>query len=254
MAKILNAIVNQAINEFMRPAVEKIPPAALQIMKKVGFDKILPVVSILFTSLFPKEKYSWGEALNDFTTEITAELRRIINEKVGEASEEDATAGSQKSADGYQTLSKLLLNPQVFDEIDELLASISALFLGPNGKPRPEKEIKQIMAIFASLEPENLYVFLRLQQLEQQQYLNLYLKKTEEKSLEEAIKDFKKDVAKLKEGGHIVYLELLSPVLKKIDSVFGGCGLVDERTAKLIETTANWRARAEAFRDRHRRR
>lgn len=248
--KVISAIVNQAINEFMRPLVEKVPVEALRIMKKVGFDKMLPIISIVFTSLFPKEKYSWGEALNDFSTEVTAELRRIINEKVGEEEGgEYTTVESKKTPDSLKAFNRIFLTPQLADEINNLLSAFSELFKDSTGKEKSAKEIKKIMALLANMDPENLYVFLKQDRTTREMYLGLFIKKVEEKSLEELIKDLKTELVELREGGRVAYQELVVPAIDKIAPTLkwldDACG---PGTEIEIKTTA-FEQRAKKFRD-----
>ncbi len=249
MAKVLNAIVNQAINEFMRPLVEKVPVGALQIMKKVGFDKILPIISIAFTSLFPKEKYSWGEALNDFSTEITAELRRIINEKVGEESGDVITHGEPKIKKGARGLNRIFLSPELSDEISDLLTAFADLFKTSEGKEKPKKEQKDIIALLADMDPENLYVFLKQDRTTREMYLGLFIKKTEEKSLEDSIKDLKAELVKLREGGKVAYHELVIPAVDKITPALKWLDNACGPGTKIEIITTAFEQKAKKFRD-----
>lgn len=250
MAKVVGAIVNQAINEFMRPLVEKVPIPALRIMKKVGFDKILPIISVVFTALFPREKYSWGESLNDFTTEITAELRRIINEKVGEEEGgEYTTVESKKTPNNLKALNRIFLTPQLVGEINNLLTAFSELFEDSAGKKKSAKEIKKIMAMLADMGPENLYVFLKQDKPTREMYLGLFVKKVEEKSLEESIKDLKTELAKLREGGGVACQELVKPVFDKITPALKWLGDACKPGTEIEIKTTAFEKRAKKFRD-----
>lgn len=242
--KIGEAVLNQIINDFVRPMVkgviDQLPDGAAHFLRKMKIHHLGKLGSVIFSSKL-SEKIPYGDSVKELVSEIASEFSATLEER--------AKGQGKAIPAGESSLYKLLLNPQLINESAALLAAFIDLMSG-----KTDKEKKVIYGFLEKMDEKEIFIFLNQDKSFRDDYIKAFAKKAEEKSLEEAIKDFKKDVAKLKEGGRIVYSELLSPVLKKIDSVFGGCGLVDERTAELIETTANWRARAEAFRNRHRRR
>lgn len=242
--KVGEAVLNQVINDFVRPMVkgivDQLPEGMAHFLRKMKMHHLGKLGSVIFSSIL-SEKIPYGDSIKELVSEVASEFSATLEER--------AKGGGATKPAGASSLYRIFLDPQLIDEKIELLTAYSELVTGKAGK-----EQKAIESFLETMDPAEIYIFLMQEKSYRDDYIKAFVKKAEEKSLEEAIKDFEKEAAKLKEGGRIVYSELLSPVLKKIDSVFGGCGLVDERTAELIETTANWRARAEAFRDRHRRR
>lgn len=242
------AIFGQAITEFTKPTVDKIPTSILKILKSVGIDKALPIISIALSTVFSKDKYPWGDKFGDFIAEATAELRRAMNEKVG-GGEEDAPADKGKvTTERVKNLNCVLLNPRLVKEVTALLTTFAELFKDNAGKDRTEKEKKQILALLNQMNGKELYVFLAGEKEVRDRYLDAFVKKATEKSFEEALKDFKDELRKLAERAKIVCHEILipgwnmvKPALDKVDGHFAA-------TEPIGGAIVSFRQRAEAFR------
>lgn len=216
-----DAIVGQVITEFTKPAVDKIPASVLRILKSVGLDKALPIISVALSTIFSKEKYAWGDKFGDFTAEATAELRRAINEKIGDGEGETPADKKTTAAEGVKSLNRILLNPRLAKETAILLTALAELFKDKDGNDRTEKEKKQIFALLNQMGGKELYVFLSSDKEVRECYLDAFVKKATEKSFEEALKDFKTDLKKLVEKAKIVYAEIIVPSLDKLDEWTG---------------------------------
>ena len=247
------AIIGQVITEFTKPAVDKIPTSILRILKSVGLDKALPIISIALSTVFSKDKYPWGDKFGDFIAEATAELRRAINEKVGGGEEDTPVDKGKVTTERIKNLNCILLNPRLAKEATALLTTFAELFKDNAGKDRAEKEKKQILALLNQMNGKELYVFLASEKNVRDQYLDAFIKKVTEKSFEEALKDFKDELRKLVEKTKIVYHEIfipgwnmVKPTLDKVDGHFAA-------TEPIGKAIVSLRQRAEDFRARQRR-
>lgn len=204
----LGALLDQAITEWTRPLVEKIPLPILQIMKKAGMDKILPVLSIAIGTALSKSGFAFGDGLGDFVAEFTAEIRRVMNEKVSEEGITEPTKGERGKAG---ILNQILLGLDA-SEITEIFSAFAELFKNDEGQARPEKEVKQILALLEQMDGKELYVFLKLEKAHRDTYLKIFIKKAEIKPLAESIKDFKTEIQKTRAELKIIKDEILVPV------------------------------------------
>jgi len=212
----LSALFDQAITEWTRPMVEKIPLPILQTMKKVGMDKILPVLGVAFSTALSSSKIAFGDSLGDFVSELTAETRRIMNQKVSgeETSEPTKSRSAKKTQAGI--LNQILPGLDA-NEITDIFTTFAQLFSDATGKDKPEKEVKQILALIEQMDSKELYVFLKLDKTQRDFYLKIFVKRTEEKSLAESVKELKKDLRKFKAEIKMVREELLTPAWRKIE-------------------------------------
>ena len=205
-----DAIIEQAINEFTRPLVKRINPATLQLLHKVGIDKILPVIGVGFSTAL-REKF--GSKTADVISELTAELRRAI----GEAAEGGVTAPETKPEKGKvsDTVLSVIFNPEIAKETKKLVEAWADLFK-KDGQERPKKEQQQIIALIGRMGPQELYIFLTQKKTLRDQALDAFIKKTTEKPFEEAVKEFKEDVKKIVANAKTIYQEILAPIGQKI--------------------------------------
>ncbi|MFA5230678.1 MAG: hypothetical protein WC422_04965 [Candidatus Paceibacterota bacterium] len=220
------AVVGQLITEYTRPIVEKIPMSALQMLKSVGAEKVLPVVAVILSTFFSKEKFPmFGDKFGDFIAEFTAELRRAINDKAGDG-EEISTADKKEksiSESGVKNFNRVLLNEKLLDEgkLVNLLAAFAELFKDAAGADRTEKEKKQILALLNQMEAKDLIVFLSAAPEVRELYLGAFVKKAKEKSFTEALAEFKKDLKEFKQKAAVVKDEIIDPIFKKLDEITG---------------------------------
>lgn len=214
---LMDAVIEQSINEFTRPLVKKISPATLQMLKKMGADKILPVLSVGFQTFF-KDKF--GGKTSDVIAEVSAELRRAILEDSGETTTGDAKVTA--SRDGVEKkVFSTIFNPEISKKTASLVNTWVGLFKNDSGEERPEKEKKQIFSLIDKMGPQEFYVFLTQRKADRDQILNSFIKKTTEKSFEEAVEEFKKDVKKLVAKAKVVKDEVVAPVFQKVDELTG---------------------------------
>lgn len=241
--KVGEAVLNQVINDFVRPMVkgivDQLPEGMAHFLRKMKMHHLGKLGSVIFSSVL-SEKIPYGDSIKELVSEVASEFSATLEER--------AKGGGATKPAGASSLYRIFLDPQLIDEKIELLTAYSELVTGKTGK-----EQKAIESFLETMDPAEIYIFLMQEKPYRDDYIKAFVKKAEEKSLEEAIKDFKKDIIKLKESGRTVYAELLKPTLKKVDSLLGPCGLVDENLARLNERALTFRERAEAFRERHRR-
>ncbi len=205
-----DAIIEQAINEFTRPLVKKINPATLQLLHKIGIDKILPVIGVGFSTAL-REKF--GSKTADVISELTAELRRAIGETAeGEIATPETKPEKGKISD---MVLSVIFNPEIAEETKKLIESWTNLFK-KDGKERPKKEQQQILSLIGKMGPQELYIFLTQEMAVRHQALDAFIKKTAEKPFEEAVKEFKEDVKKLVANAKIIHQEIFVPIGAKI--------------------------------------
>jgi hypothetical protein len=136
-----DAVIEQAINEFTRPLVKRINPATLQLLHKMGVDKILPVIGVGFSTAL-REKF--GSKTADVISELTAELRRAIGETAaGEIVAPETKLEKGKVSD---TVLSIIFNPEIAEETTKLIEAWSDLFK-KEGQERPKKEQQQILSL-----------------------------------------------------------------------------------------------------------
>lgn len=250
---LMDAVIEQSINEFTRPLVKKISPATLQMLKKMGADKILPVLSVGFQTFF-KDKF--GGKTSDVIAEVSAELRRAILEDSGETTATAVDAKIATSRDGVEKkVFSAIFNPEISDQTVSLVNAWVGLFKDDNGDERPEKERKQILFLTGQMGPQELYIFLTQKKVARNKILNAFIKKTTEKPFEEAVKEFKEDVKKLAGKAKVVHEEIFVPIgakikphlenlkstLKEVDEQFAVTGPIGKELVAAEQWALNFR-------------
>lgn len=203
-----DAVLGQIITTYVRPAVTQIPLPVLQVMKRVGLDKALPVISVALSTVFSKEKYKWGDKFGDFVAEASAETVRAINEKVDGKATDTVKAESRADSDA---LNQVLFG-QDLDEVPNLIAAFTELFQDAAGNEKSEKEKKQVNSLIAGMDARDLYVFLKLPKADREKYMAVFIKKTKEKTTAQAIQEFKESIQASLAGVKMVHEELFKPV------------------------------------------
>jgi hypothetical protein len=251
---LMDAVIEQSINEFTRPLVKKISPATLQMLKKIGADKILPILSVGFQTFF-KDKF--GGKTSDVIAEVSAELRRAILEDSGETM---VAVGDVKTATSRGGVEKkafsVIFNSEISDKTVSLVNAWVELFKNDSAEERPEKEKKQILSLIGQMEPSELFVFLTQKKNIRGKVLNTFLAKAAtEKPFEEAIKEFKEDVEKLMEKAKIIHQEIFVPIgakvkphienlkstLKEVDDQFSETGAIGKELVAMERWAKNFR-------------
>jgi hypothetical protein len=254
---LMDAVIEQSINEFTRPLIQKIKPETLSLLKKIGADKFLPVLSIGLQTFF-KEKF--GGKTGDVVAEVSAELRRAIVENTDGGGEISSKTSTSSASGIEKTVFSVIFNPEISDKTVELLNAWIGLFKNDLGEERPEKEKKQIYSLVEKMSLQETLVFLTQTEQNRKAIINSFIKTTVEKSFETAIKEFKEDVKKLVANVKTIHAEILVPIGKKIepyiekaverfkevDTAFAEGGIVGREIVSLRE-------RSEQFRNRRRR-
>lgn len=254
---LLEPIFDQVVTEYTRPTLRKIPIPILISLKKIGLAKILPLIGVALSTLVRQKKSWWSDRVGDTISEATAELRRLINEAAGEEGAVAPTGEPTKVAEKVKkSLISILLNPELEDELATLLQSLSELFKDKDGKDISDKERGKILALLGQLSPTELLGFLKAQKANRDILLNLFIKKVEEKSLTEAIKELKENLQKFKAEMKVVREELLKPAWSKIEPKLEKVGKklkeLDGKCApggKVHKKTTAFRSWAERLRD-----
>ncbi len=250
---LMDSIIEQSINEFTRPLIQKINPATIALLRKIGADKFLPILSVGLQTFF-KDKF--GGKTGDIIAEISAELRRVILETSDDGGSIAKTSTAVTSGI-EKTVFSVIFNSEISDQTVSLAEAWVKLFKNDLGEERPEKEKKQIFSLIDKMGPQELLVFLTQGEQERKTIINSFIKKTTEKPFEEAVKEFKDDVKKLVANAKTLYEEILVPVgetikphlqnatekLKKVDNRFANNGDI----GKEIIDLKGW---SKQFRDR----
>lgn len=238
-----DAVLGQAITTYVRPAVTKIPLSVLQVMEKTGMDKILPILSVALSTVFSKNKYTWGDKFGDLIAELSAETVRVMNEKVGGKTKETVKTESGINAN---VVNQVLFG-QELDEVASLVTAFSELYQ-VQGVERPEKEKGQINHLIAEMDASELYVFLKLSKDVREKHIATFVKKAKaEKTSKQAVKEFKKNIRAAVANLKMVHKELLAPAWENVKQKAKQAGqkamtLADtgaDKTADLIDERFN---------------
>lgn len=237
-----NAVIEQAINELTRPLVKKISPATIEMFRKMGIDKVLPVISVGLQTVL-KDKL--GSKTADVIAEVSAELRRVIMEgpEEGQRSTAPIAGGVEKMA------FSVIFNHEIAEQTASLIDAWAELFKNDSGEERPEKEKKQIISLIGQMGPSELFVFLTQEKDARGKTIDSFIKKTSEKTFDEAVKEFKEDVKKLVANAKTIYTEILAPVGQKIKSGFEEVDNKFAETEPLGKAIVSFREAAKKFRD-----
>lgn len=214
-SSLFEPIIDQLTTEYMRPALRQIPASVLIPLKKIGLTKALPIIGVALSALVRQGNYRWSDRLGDTISEGTAELRRIINEAAGEEGKSVSPEERVKVTEKIKRVISTLLSPELSDEFKELLQSLSKIFKDKDGK-----EKGQILALLEQLSPIELLGFLKAEKTDREILLSLFIKKVEEKSLEQSIKELKESLREFKARMEIIQEELFKPACSKIKPGF----------------------------------
>jgi len=208
LQSFMEPFFDQLTTEYTRPILKNIPPSVLLALKKIGVTKVLPVFSVVLSGLLQQKKTWWGERIGDVIAESTAELRRLIDE-VGDG-ETTATEGAKVSGRAKGSVLDTLLNPELADEFNKLLSALATTVQAQGS----EKNKNELFASLNSMGPEAVYNFLSLEDCERQSLLNIFFAKTEKKTLEQSIAEFKAEIQEAKATFDVVKVEVLLPAWK----------------------------------------
>ncbi len=238
-AEIFDSIFDQAVDEYIRPIVDKLPAEVIKALKAAGANKWLPFLSMGLNT-WAKKNFSWGDKFTDVMTEMTSELRRRINELDGKgeptAPTEPVTKGAAKTAE--YSIASLLLHPRLKSKCKKFAQALAETFKG-----KTDDEVRQINALLASLDADNMLLFLDMNKADRTDFLKAFVKrgpKETEVPFEERIREAKKELGTLWKSArkHVV-----EPVIEPLDKLAG-------RADRPVRAFINDRKRYHRIRDR----
>jgi|GEM_PF-3947570 hypothetical protein len=262
--RLMESAGSQAISDWTRPFIEKIPIGIIQALGRIQVQKVLPYISIAITSALPKGRL-WSDKLGDFMNEFTAELRQRINIIVGgEEPAEDGKVKIDKKAviGAVKTIFKVLFAPELAENLEKNLATLDRIMTG-----RPDKEQAVIYDILGSMSERELVIFFDQMSDATADQLNIFFKrflpveekKKDEKTFKQIVKELKRDIhefskgsSALKELGQEVWEEILGPIWKTVDGWFAEGTVIRNQVCAFRQKTTSFRERVREFRERQR--
>lgn len=242
IGRVMESAGSQAISDWTRPFIEKIPVGIIRALGRMQIQKILPYFSIAVTSALPKG-HVWSDKLGDFLNEFSAELRQRISKVIGGEEEPAAVEGKvkvdKKAAIGaVKTLFKVLFSPELAGDLNVNLATLEKIMSG-----RSDKEQAVIYDILGSMPERDLAWFFDQFSDASKEGLDLFFKrflpkeeKKEEKTFKKIVAELRQDIhefsagsSDLKELGKDIWTEILGPIWKTVDGWFAEGSIVQER-------------------------
>lgn len=245
IAKVAESTGSQAINDFTRPIVEKIPLGIIQALGRMQVHKVLSPTAVIIDSLLPKNSI-WGDQLGNALNEFSSELRQRISKIMeGEESAEGKITVDKKAVIGAtKTIFKVLFSSEIAGDLEANLKTLDNIMSG-----RSDKEQAVIYDILGSMPERDLAWFFDQFSDATKDQLNLFFIRfikpdvvKSDKTFKQLVGELRQDIREfgsgsneLKELGQEIWKVVLSPIWEAAYGWFAEDGLIHKPIVALRE-------------------